>query len=26
LGRYIKDFVFKINETGPMKERNAIIR
>jgi len=26
LGRYKKDFVFKINETGPMKERNAIIR
>jgi len=26
LGRYKKDFVFKINESGPMKERNAVLR
>jgi len=26
LGRYKKDVVFKINESGPMKERNAVLR
>jgi len=26
LGRYKKDFVFKIKESGPMKERNAVLR